>query len=149
MLSTLPWKRWPLHVRIFSEEAWDRWREVDGNVGEGDEVLEQVTTGKGKGKAKRGTMTKLPLPPHPLSQETDVTLDLGGVDGKTLRRRESTKGVISRVGPIEVEDEMFRGEVWRKWAGDEEGMGMRDALANDEKARRCEVCKEEIDVDVS
>lgn len=136
-------------MRVFSEDAWYGWKEVDGTVEMLEEPLDQVTTGKEKRKVKRGPMTKLPPPPHPLPPETDVTLDLGGVDGRTQRRRESTRGVVSRVGPIEVEDEAFRGNVWRKWAGEEDRIGMRDILAGNQESRKCAICKGEIDIDVS
>jgi hypothetical protein len=71
------------------------------------------------------------------------------VDGKTLRRQESTTGVVHQHGPIEVEDETFRDGVWKKWAGGDGKEGARDVLARDDSLTTCSVCKKNVDVEVS
>lgn len=43
-----------------------------------------------------------------------VLLDLGGVSGSTGQRRQSTTGVTSREGPIDVSDGDFRLRHWAK-----------------------------------
>ena len=45
-----------------------------------------------------------------------MILDLGGVSGSTGRRRDSTVGATSQSGPIDVSDNPFRSDHWKKWS---------------------------------
>jgi hypothetical protein len=128
MMTTAPFKRWPLHVRIFTEEAWAIWNTFDG--------IEPVVAGP-KGRKKK----KEPRTFEPLQELTEVTLDLGGVDGKTGRRGEEVKGVTKIDGPIDVEDTEFKEAVWGKWKRFKISSG---SVGN------CAICQGEVeDLDVS
>jgi hypothetical protein len=155
MLTRSPFRRWPLHVRVFTREAWEIWGgfKVVGQEEEEAEVYEAQDKGKGKGKGK-AVSTKVKKPPgkrktlaekrtyDPLPEVATVMLDLGGVDGQAPGRLEGTKGVTKIDGPIDVEDTEFRGMVWDKWKAFREGA--------EGSGGECAVCKEVIeDVDVS
>lgn len=158
MLTRSPFRRWPLHVRVFTREAWEIWggfRVVGQEEGEEAVVLEAQDKDKVKGKGKgKAVNAKVKKPPgkrktlaekrtyDPLPEVATVMLDLGGVDGQAPGRTEGTKGVTKIDGPIDVEDTEFRGMVWDKWKAFKEGA--------EGSGGECAICKEVIeDVDVS
>jgi hypothetical protein len=157
MLTRSPFRRWPLHVRVFTREAWEIWGgfKVVGQAEEEAVVLEAQDKDKVKGKGKgKAVSAKVKKPPgkrktlaekrtyDPLPEVATVMLDLGGVDGQAPGRLEGTKGVTKIDGPIDVEDTEFRGMVWDKWKAFREGA--------EGSGGECAVCKEVIeDVDVS
>jgi hypothetical protein len=163
MLTRSPFRRWPLHVRVFTREAWEIWggfKVVGQDEGEEEEAVtltqeheKDKVKGKGKGKAVSAKV-KPKKPPgkrktlaekrtyDPLPEVATVVLDLGGVDGQAPGRLEGVKGVTKIDGPIDVEDTEFRGMVWDKWKAFREGA--------EGSGGECAVCKGVIeDVDVS
>ncbi|WWC62129.1 uncharacterized protein I303_104720 [Kwoniella dejecticola CBS 10117] len=95
-------------------------------------------------KLAPGRRTKKPTNqgwnPLPLDQNITSVLDLGGVSGTTGLRRESTQGVRSKEGPIDVSDTDFRHSesVWGKWKKAEQRLAAGHAIA-------CEQCSQAID----
>lgn len=78
------------------------------------------------------------LPPVLLDRELDCILDLGGVSGATGHRRQSTRGVTSQAGPIDVTDSDFRAPAWDKWA-----------RHRDQLDPKCLICYRAVDMTVS
>ena len=72
-----------------------------------------------------------------------MILDLGGVSGKNGLRRQSTQGVTSRLGPIDVQDESFRRgpRVWEKWKTLESTLTHTSLF--------CAICRDALSTDVS
>lgn len=70
-----------------------------------------------RGKSRAKPVNPLHLLSQTVAPAVTIILDLGGVSGTSGERRESTKGVLSREGPIDVKDAEFRQGygVWRKW----------------------------------
>ena len=140
MLTKTPFNRWPLHIRVFTKDAWVVWNEFK-TVNHEPEA--EVAVPKAKGTRKVPAKRKPKTPPRtfdPLPELTTVMLDLGWVDGKTGERQVGTKGVTKLDGPIDVEDTEFRNAVWAKWKRSRTG-GAKGT---------CAVCRDNIeDVDVS
>jgi len=140
MLTKTPFDRWPLHIRVFTKDAWVIWNDFK-TVNDQPEV--EVAAPKAKGTRKAPAKRKPKNPPRtfdPLPEMATVMLDLGGVDGKTGEREAGTKGVTKLDGPIDVEDTEFRNAVWAKWKRSRTG-GAKGT---------CAVCRDDIeDVDVS
>lgn len=91
MLSTHPYTTWPLHVKLFTEDAIRQWTmsvEMNSN------------TKEGKGKGKKADMGELNLSAG-LPQGSKVSIELEGVDGKALTLASDCPG---RTTPIEVTD---------------------------------------------
>lgn len=147
MLTKAPFDRLPLHVRIFSQEAWHVWEELQT----GKLVTDTAAAPRGKkalSKAKAKPYSDLTFPPLPST--VTVTLDLGRVDGSTSESRDpSVKGIVSPDGPIAVDDQEFRAGVWQKWKEFLKSKGLETAYLP--KGReKCAVCKKPIaDVSVS
>ncbi|KIR51021.1 structure-specific endonuclease subunit SLX1 [Cryptococcus gattii Ru294] len=108
LLSLPPFNRLPLHVRFFNHETHDIWQSIHEQAG-----LSAVRRGKSRAKP----VNPLHLLSQTVAPAVTIILDLGGVSGTSGERRESTKGVLSREGPIDVKDAEFRQGygVWRKW----------------------------------
>lgn len=142
MLTKPPFRRWPLHVRVFTPDAWRIWNEFK-LVGEEDP--EPVPPPKIKGVKKAPVKRKTKADERrfdPLPEVATVMLDLGGVDGQGKGRTDAVRGVTKLDGPIDVEDTEYRGMVWAKWK----------AFRRDQPGTSgsCSVCKGVIeDVDVS
>ncbi|KAJ3922254.1 hypothetical protein F5877DRAFT_34086 [Lentinula edodes] len=84
MISIHPYNLWPLHVKIFTPQAFKIW---DGLAG---------TQGKGKGKEKATNSAHATILPRGFTH----TVELEGVDGKLA-------GGSGRSVPIDVQDEKF------------------------------------------
>ncbi|KAJ9099948.1 hypothetical protein QFC21_003956 [Naganishia friedmannii] len=166
MLTRTPYSRLPLQVRIFSQHAWEMWHEFNKTHGAElppDVVENAAAKGKGKGKGrkrkqgKHGTITIKGQeygPFKPLPSSVDVTLDMGGVDGKTMERKQGATGVTRLDGPIDVNDTAFREAHFAKWQRVlptvQEG-GLDGQAVEQERETRatrpvCAICKEGIDV---
>lgn len=93
LLSLPPFSGLPLHLRFFVGDVFDIFERVQD---------EQHLAGT--------TVRALP-------KNVTKILDLGGVSGSTGQRRESTQGVQSKHGAIDVQDTHFRQGpgVWGKW----------------------------------
>nr|XP_018262816.1 uncharacterized protein I303_04300 [Kwoniella dejecticola CBS 10117]OBR84974.1 hypothetical protein I303_04300 [Kwoniella dejecticola CBS 10117] len=126
LLTTPPFNRLPLHLRFFVQEVHEMFQAID------------------RTDSRPGRRTKKPTNqgwnPLPLDQNITSVLDLGGVSGTTGLRRESTQGVRSKEGPIDVSDTDFRHSesVWGKWKKAEQRLAAGHAIA-------CEQCSQAID----
>ncbi|WVQ80842.1 hypothetical protein IAT38_002949 [Cryptococcus sp. DSM 104549] len=107
LLSLPPFARLPLHIRFFVPEALEIFNGIHQNA------LSPDPTPVPASKRAAAAVTL----PSVISPTVSKTLDLGGVSGLTGKRRESTKGVNGREGPIDVQDKDFRQGpgVWDKW----------------------------------
>lgn len=92
MLSTHPYTTWPLHVKLFTDEAIKHWN-VAGEL----KPVERKTRGKKTAISfhKFHDLTS-GLPPG-----STVSVELEGVDGNALALARHIPG---RTGPIEVTD---------------------------------------------
>ena len=90
MLSTHPYTTWPLHVKLFTEDAVKHWNAAD-------ETTERPVKGKGKKKATTETDLSAGLP-----RGSTVSIELEGVDGKaeSILLHQHTRRFV----PIEVTD---------------------------------------------
>jgi hypothetical protein len=168
MLTRTPYSRLPLHVRIFSQHAWEMWHEFNKTHGAdlpADMVDRPQGKGKGKGrKRKQGKNGVITIngqeygPFKPLPPSVDVTLDMGGVDGKTMNRKEGTTGVTRLHGPIDVNDTAFRDAHFAKWQRvvpmQQQQEGLDGKLVGEQEQQShgrnpvCGICREGIDIKV-
>lgn len=99
MIRSHPFNLWPLHVKLFTEEARDTWHTLL------DRNCNPARSTKGKSKD----------PPTPASRDTYFppgfiwTVELEGVDGKSGHLLGS-----GRTGPLEVKDEHFTSVILAK-----------------------------------
>ena len=144
MLTKAPFRRWPLHIRVFTPEAWQIWNEFK-LVGQVDPEPVPVIRPKVKGVRKAPVKRKTTADARrfeSLPEVATVVLDLGGVFGQAPGRTEATRGVTKLDGPIDVEDTDFRSVVWQKWKA------FRQRQPGNSGS--CAVCKGVIeDIDVS
>ncbi|KAK4688284.1 structure-specific endonuclease subunit SLX1, partial [Tremellales sp. Uapishka_1] len=105
LLCLPPFSRLPLHLRFFTQFAESFF----------DQLVSPPSPSPSHLKRKTKPASTIEYPPLP--EGVTRLLDLGGVAGATGLRRESTVGVTSQHGPIDVQDSAFRcGErVWLKW----------------------------------
>ncbi|ODN94165.1 hypothetical protein L198_05016 [Cryptococcus wingfieldii CBS 7118] len=131
LLALPPFSRLPLHIRFFVTEAKDMYESIHHTVLAHEPLP----------KTRKKPVNPLHLIPQAVNPSVTTMLDLGGVSGATGKRRESTRGVQSRDGPIDVKDTEFRQgrRVWGKW---EE---VRERIALDEDVARCCRCEKMVD----
>lgn len=96
-------------------------------------------------------------PFKPLPPSIDVSFDMGGVDGKTMQRKEEMTGVTSLNGPIDVNDTAFRQAHFAKWQRVASPVLQQNGLdakvveqgkQNQTSEFVCGICKEGIDIQV-
>lgn len=97
-----------------------------------------------RGKSRAKPVNPLHLLSQTVAPAVTVILDLGGVSGTSGQRRESTKGVLSLEGPIDVKDAEFRQGygVWGKW------LEIRKRIVSGQNLC-CHLCREGITFNVS
>ena len=134
MLALPPFSRLPLHLRFFTAESQSHFnQQVRGPLAPFHSSLKRPIE-----------KTQVPVVALPsLSPTVSYVLDLGGVAGDAGSRRQSTRGVTEREGPIDVNDEDFRRGpgVWKKWKMFEKGGSDADA--------QCDICGSSLDITVS
>ena len=89
MLSTHPYTTWPLHVKLFTDEAVKHWNAVNEV-----KTLDRKAKGKKTAISFSDVTAGLPL-------GSTVSIELEGVDGKAPALARDIPG---RTGPIEVTD---------------------------------------------
>ncbi|TFK25543.1 hypothetical protein FA15DRAFT_668424 [Coprinopsis marcescibilis] len=128
MIRTQPFSFWPLHVKLFTEEAVVVWGGCDKADKSESSIVEQdylvnlglvskPANGKGKSKAT--------LAPSPFPTGFTCVVELEGVDGRSGHKFGS-----GRVGPLEDTDEHFTSRILSK----------NTALIASGRAPPCSVC---------
>ncbi|ODN81961.1 hypothetical protein L202_02297 [Cryptococcus amylolentus CBS 6039] len=131
LLALPPFSGLPLHIRFFVTEAKDMY----------ESIHRTVLAHEPPPKTRKKPVNPLHLIPQAVNPSVTTLLDLGGVSGATGKRRQSTRGVQSRDGPIDVKDTEFR-QGWRVWGKWEE---VRERIALDEDVARCCRCEKMVD----
>ncbi|WWC70140.1 uncharacterized protein I206_104087 [Kwoniella pini CBS 10737] len=128
LLTTSPFNRLPLHLRFFVQEVHDMFQNLE---------VRDSCPGSSKRTKKTTNHAWTPLP---LPETVTSILDLGGVSGSTGLRRQSTQGVQSVDGPIDVNDTAFRQgqSVWGKWK-------IMEQKNLETQGLKCDECHEKVD----
>lgn len=131
LLCLAPFCKLPLHLRFFTTDAHAIFQQLVSPTSD-----EPMQTGKRSHREIAGPSFLLPA----ISSTVTTIVDHGGVSGNTGLRRQSTRGVVGREGPIDVQDEEFRRgpDVWTKWK----------TLQASTNGISCTICGEAVDTTV-